>query len=174
VYSWEVYQRAMAGYRKGVAADLHVSGTLVDRWCHDPIDGDGVRNAMQCVLETVASLRRQGAPDADLIPTEIATELGFIILRLPDKTSASLHELGKLLKETGELVTTASCADGDGVETLDEKRRILSELIDVLHVGGAWASALRDDIAKAEKRCLSDRMAPGYAGSLKTFVSKSR
>jgi hypothetical protein len=173
MYTWEILSRALAGYRKGVAADLHVSGSLVDRWCHDPIDGDGIRNPMQGVIEMTTSLRRQKAPDAELIVTEIASELGYLILKMPDATSDSLERLGELLKETGELVTAAGAANGD-CRSLDVKRRLLSELIDVLHVGGAWASTLKEEIGTEEKRCLSERVAPGYGGSLKSFFTKSR
>lgn len=172
--SWKAMESASSGLRKVVAHDLRVSPTLVDHWCHDPIDGDGELNPFQRTAQIVACLRANDAPDAETPVRWLLDELGYIGIRVSDLEDAvSLSGVAAFLRETGEFIEASAAASSDGTITPDERMRIRHELGDVAIQVGTMLAELDREIAGHDLSTLRERIGPKRSrASLVTYYEQ--
>lgn len=158
---WDVNHVAMHGYRKVVAdaTGLHLS--TINGWCKPPriLGGEGDHSATERTVQTIKALP---SDRGELIVQFINAECGFLpAVRAAVVTRAiSLTAVGEVVKEVADVMTVSAEVLADHVLSLDEARRLESELSDVPVATMRVLATVREFIANEEAKQIAERRGP--------------
>jgi hypothetical protein len=145
---FEIFAKACAGYRKVVADRLHLSTSLVNRWCSDPSEDDTGRhfNPLHRLIEVVRSLRDAGAPEAEAPILYACDELGYIPVRVPAAPTQIVGDLSEFLEKTSAYLHDLALATKDGFIDEDEYGKLEQRMTEVI-----WCAAKKRTAFRAER-----------------------
>lgn len=127
---YEATHSALTGHRKSVALALGISDSTVEAHCVRPkdFDGQGLASPAQRVIETILTLKRDGADDPYALLRYIARECGgtFELIE-PASDPADLDRVAEVVREFGEFLGAVSEASADGILSAPDSERIVIE-----------------------------------------------
>lgn len=153
-FAWDVLDHALEGNRKKVAYRLHVSPSLVNKWCAAPDveGGEGALSPLQRLVEIVLALREFGSDKGEDLVRYILEELDYMpTVRKAALALRTMEGLADFLKEVSDAVRATSEATRDNDIDLDDAMRMDEEFGEVIEAACAIRQALKARIGELRK-----------------------